>query len=147
MRKSSHWLQYGYITLVILIWFIPSMCSYVAYKNTMLWESHITLVTILCFFPNVYPHMSYEITILCKSKLLIKNAYYIEYIDMAFPQCDSRYVCEVLSFVKEIIIVWETIVTLVTMIWFLHRVYSHIVYKITIIWEIYVTLVTISYGL
>ena len=139
------------------------MHSHMAYKIIIIWKIHITLVTILWFFPNVYPHMSYEIlfsaktlsqylhwygfSVLCVlvcsiSSPYIENAYYTEYIDMASPQCDSRYVCEGLSFVKKVMIVWETLVTLVTMIWFLHRVYSHIVYKITIIWEIYVTLVT-----
>ena len=167
MRMSSHWLKYGYITFVTLnfsqhnnlIWHIRLLCCKKVIWHWLQYYDFSPMCILIWLMRSIFSAKAlsqylhwYGFSVLCVlvcsiSSPYIENAYYTEYIDMASPQCDSRYVCEGLSFVKEVIIAWETLVTLVTMIWFLHRVYSHIVYKITIIWEIYVTLVTISYGL
>ena len=59
------------ITLIALIWFLPSMSSHMSYKDIIFCESLITLVAVVWLISTVCSQISYKDIILCESLITL----------------------------------------------------------------------------
>ena len=46
-----------HVTLITLIWFVPSVCAHMSCKTNILMQSLITLDAMMCFLFSVFPHV------------------------------------------------------------------------------------------
>ena len=115
------------ITLVTLLWFLPSVCYLVSYKCTIRNKSIFTLVALIWFLPCVCPLMFYRNTFLWEN-LITKVALKPFLLRVCFPMIYKTNLHR------------QSLVTLLTIIWLLPCVFHRMIYKITFCWKAYHTL-------
>ena len=147
----------GIATLLTLKWFTSSVCFGMSLKIILPWECIVTLAALIWFIPIVCSYMTFKVT------LSWDRSCHIDYIGMAYPQCLFWYVskdlplgeslahwpywnglspvCSGMTF--KISLLWEGLVTLTTLKWFIPYVCSGMLQKTSLLCESFITLTSL----
>ena len=60
-----------FLTIAVMIWFLPSVFSQLNYTVITMWESLLTMATLIWFLIRVCPHMNCKLTILWENIVII----------------------------------------------------------------------------
>ena len=115
--------------MAALIWLIPIVWSYKTFKIALSWEVLVILTTLTWLIPSVCSGMSQNIS------LWVKSLAHWPYWNGLSPVCSG------MTF--KIALLWEGLVTLTTLKWFILSVCSGMLQKISLLFESFITLTTL----